>query len=50
MFVETSNSKVERLQPLGENSPIAQFLEKNPYGGMHRLGFEVDDILAAPTR
>jgi methylmalonyl-CoA/ethylmalonyl-CoA epimerase len=35
------------LQPLGANSPIAKFLEKNPDGGMHHLCFEVDDILSA---
>ena len=47
VFVETSNTKVELLHPLGANSPIAKFLEKNPDGGMHHLCFEVDDILAA---
>ena len=47
VFVELSNSKVELLHPLGEASPIAKFLEKNPDGGMHHMCFEVDDILAA---
>ncbi|MGD0642860.1 MAG: methylmalonyl-CoA epimerase [Roseiarcus sp.] len=47
VFVELPNTKVELLQPLGENSPIAKFLQKNPDGGMHHLCFEVDDILAA---
>jgi methylmalonyl-CoA/ethylmalonyl-CoA epimerase len=47
VFVETGNSKIELLQPLGANSPIAKFLEKNPDGGMHHLCFEVDDILSA---
>ena len=47
VFVEASNTKIELLQPLGENSPIAKFLEKNPDGGMHHLCFEVDDILTA---
>ena len=46
-FVELPNTKVELLQPLGADSPIAKFLEKNPDGGMHHLCFEVDDILAA---
>ncbi len=46
-FVETANTKVELLQPLGANSPVAKFLEKNPDGGMHHLCFEVDDILSA---
>jgi methylmalonyl-CoA/ethylmalonyl-CoA epimerase len=47
VFVEAANTKVELLQPLGANSPIAKFLEKNPDGGMHHLCFEVDDILSA---
>lgn len=47
VFVELPNSKVELLEPLGENSPIAAFLEKNPAGGMHHICYEVDDILAA---
>jgi methylmalonyl-CoA/ethylmalonyl-CoA epimerase len=47
VFVETGNAKIELLQPLGANSPIAKFLEKNPDGGMHHLCFEVDDILSA---
>ena len=47
VFVELPNTKVELLEPLGEESPIAKFLEKNPDGGMHHLCFEVDDILAA---
>jgi len=47
VFVEAANSKIELLHPLGSNSPIAKFLEKNPDGGMHHICFEVDDILAA---
>ena len=47
VFVELENSKVELLLPLGENSPIAGFLAKNPDGGMHHICFEVADILAA---
>ena len=47
VFVELPNSKVELLEPLGETSPIAKFLEKNPDGGMHHMCFEVEDILAA---
>ena len=46
-FVELPNTKIELLQPLGDDSPIARFLEKNPDGGIHHLCFEVDDILAA---
>ena len=47
VFVELPNTKIELLHPLGPNSPIAQFLERNPDGGMHHLCYEVDDILAA---
>ncbi|WP_455872758.1 methylmalonyl-CoA epimerase [Rhizobium yanglingense] len=47
VFVELPNTKVELLEPLGENSPIAAFLEKNPSGGMHHICYEVSDILAA---
>ncbi len=47
VFVEAQNTKIELLHPLGANSPIAKFLEKNPDGGMHHLCFEVADIRAA---
>lgn len=47
VFVELENTKVELLEPLGEASPIAAFLEKNPAGGMHHICYEVNDILAA---
>lgn len=47
VFVDTGNTKIEFLEPLGENSPIAAFLAKNPAGGMHHLCYEVDDIIAA---
>ncbi|MBZ9699174.1 MULTISPECIES: methylmalonyl-CoA epimerase [unclassified Mesorhizobium] len=47
VFVDVGNTKVELLEPLGDDSPIAAFLEKNPSGGMHHLCYEVDDILAA---
>ena len=50
VFVELGNTKVELLEALGENSPIASFLEKNPAGGMHHICYEVDDILAARER
>ncbi|HLJ71358.1 MAG TPA: methylmalonyl-CoA epimerase [Roseiarcus sp.] len=46
-FVELPNTKIELLEPLGADSPIAKFLEKNPDGGIHHLCFEVADILAA---
>ncbi|MDE2466833.1 MAG: methylmalonyl-CoA epimerase [Alphaproteobacteria bacterium] len=47
VFVDLPNTKIELLEPLGENSPIAKFLEKNPSGGMHHICYEVDDIHAA---
>jgi methylmalonyl-CoA/ethylmalonyl-CoA epimerase len=47
VFVELPNTKVELLEPLGENSPIAKFLEKNADGGIHHICYEVADILAA---
>ena len=50
IFVELPNTKIELLEPLGENSPIAKFLEKNPSGGMHHICSEVDDIYAARDR
>ncbi|BEV44078.1 methylmalonyl-CoA epimerase [Afipia carboxidovorans] len=47
VFVTLPNTKIELLAPLGEASPIAKFLERNPDGGIHHLCFEVDDIIAA---
>ncbi|NQU62480.1 MAG: methylmalonyl-CoA epimerase [Rhodospirillales bacterium] len=47
VFIDLGNAKVELLEPLGDNSPIAGFLEKNTAGGIHHLCYEVDDILAA---
>ena len=47
VFVDLGNTRVELMAPLGEHSPIAGFLEKNPTGGMHHVCYEVDDIIAA---
>ena len=47
VFIELPNTKIELLHPLGEGSPIAGFLAKNPAGGQHHVCFEVDDIIAA---
>ena len=47
VFVNLPNTKIELLHPLGADSPIAKFLERNPSGGMHHLCYEVTDILAA---
>ncbi|MEC7735521.1 MAG: methylmalonyl-CoA epimerase [Pseudomonadota bacterium] len=43
-FVNLSNSQIELIEPLGDDSPITNFLEKNPKGGQHHICFEVDDI------
>jgi methylmalonyl-CoA/ethylmalonyl-CoA epimerase len=50
VFVTLPNTKIELLEPLGENSPIAAFLQRNPSGGMHHICYEVEDILAARDR
>jgi len=46
-FVDAPNSQIELIEPLGADSPIAKFLEKNPLGGQHHVCFEVEDIDAA---
>jgi methylmalonyl-CoA/ethylmalonyl-CoA epimerase len=46
VFVELSNSKIELMEVLGENSPIAPFLVKNPSGGMHHICYEVENLRA----
>jgi methylmalonyl-CoA/ethylmalonyl-CoA epimerase len=50
VFVELANIKIELLQPLGDDSPIANFVAQNPAGAIHHLCFEVEDILAARER
>ncbi len=50
IFIELPNTKIELLHPLGEGSPIAGFLDRNPAGGIHHICYEVDDILAARDR
>jgi methylmalonyl-CoA/ethylmalonyl-CoA epimerase len=50
VFVELPNTKIELLEPLGAESPIARFLERNADGGIHHICYEVDDILAARDR
>ena len=44
VFIELPNTKIELLEPLGENSPVGKFLEKNKKGGIHHICFEVEDI------
>ena len=50
VFVELENTKIELLQPLGENSPIQAFLNKNVSGGMHHICYEVGDLIVARDR
>ncbi len=50
VFITLPNTKIELLEPLGEGSPIAKFLEKNPDGGIHHVCYEVDDVIAARDR
>jgi methylmalonyl-CoA/ethylmalonyl-CoA epimerase len=50
VFVELENTKVELLEPLGEESPIRNFLEKSPVGGIHHVCYEVPDVAAAAER
>jgi methylmalonyl-CoA/ethylmalonyl-CoA epimerase len=50
VFVDLPNARIELLHPLGPDSPIAKFLEKNPAGGIHHVCFEVADIRAARDR
>ena len=47
VFITLPNTKIELLEPLGESSPIARFLDRNPDGGIHHVCYEVDDIRAA---
>jgi len=46
-FVDAPNSQIELIEPLGRDSPIGKFLQKNPQGGQHHVCFEVPDIEAA---
>jgi methylmalonyl-CoA/ethylmalonyl-CoA epimerase len=50
VFIELPNTKIELLQPLGADSPVRGFLDKNPAGGMHHVCYEVEDIIAARDR
>ena len=50
VFVELDNTKTELLEPLGEGSPVAAFIERNPAGGIHHMCYEVTDIIAARDR
>ncbi|PVE23266.1 methylmalonyl-CoA epimerase [Microvirga sp. KLBC 81] len=50
VFITLPNTKIELLEPLGADSPIAKFLEKNPDGGIHHVCYEVENILEARDR
>ncbi len=47
VFITLPNTKIELIAPLGDQSPIARFLERNPDGGIHHVCYEVDDVRAA---
>ena len=47
VFIELENTKIELLYPLGVDSPIQRFLDRNPLGGLHHICYEVDNILEA---
>jgi methylmalonyl-CoA/ethylmalonyl-CoA epimerase len=47
VFVALDNTKIELLEPYGADSPVRNFLERNPSGGMHHVCYEVEDIIAA---
>lgn len=46
-FIDLPNSRIELLQPLGDNSPVSRFLERHVGGGMHHICLEVEDIIKA---
>jgi methylmalonyl-CoA/ethylmalonyl-CoA epimerase len=50
IFINLPNTKIELIAPLGADSPIEKFLERNPDGGMHHVCYEVDDIAVARDR
>lgn len=50
VFITLPNTKIELLEPLGEGSPIANFLQRNADGGMHHICYEVADIRLARDR
>ncbi len=47
VFIELPNTKIELLEAIDNNSPIAKFMQKNPSGGIHHICYEVDDIINA---
>jgi methylmalonyl-CoA/ethylmalonyl-CoA epimerase len=50
VFITLPNTKIELIAPLGESSPIANFLARHPDGGIHHVCYEVSDIKAARDR
>ena len=50
LFVELPNTKIELLEPLGADSPISAYLERNPSGGIHHICYEVEDIKVASEK
>jgi methylmalonyl-CoA/ethylmalonyl-CoA epimerase len=49
VFIDLPNTRIELIAALGENSPIAGFLERNPFGGIHHVCYEVADVAAAAS-
>ncbi len=50
VFVDLANTRIELLEPLGDNSPVSRFLQRNPDGGLHHMCLEVNDIIVARDR
>ena len=50
VLVDVGNTRIELLEPLGDESPIAGFLERHPAGGLHHVCYEVSDIIHARDR
>ena len=48
-FLQSGPNKIELLEALSGDSPIAKFLEKKGEG-IHHIAFEVDDIVAEMAR
>ena len=47
VFATLPNTKIEFIEPLGADSPIQKFVDRNPDGGIHHVCYEVPDIIAA---
>lgn len=43
-YVELGNAKIELMEPLRADSPVAKFLQRNPSGGIHHFCLAVDSV------